>query len=90
MILYQYFSYLTCLEEFLGGHSASKKSQVQKSPKLILGGGQAISIKSQVQKSPNPARGGAITTWDEFPSFVAFSIWKLSLVYVIKILKIMK
>ena len=35
-----------------------KKSQVQKSPKLILGGGQPISIKSQVQKNPKLGRGG--------------------------------
>ena len=60
MIFYQYFSYSSCFEEFLGGHFASKKSQVQKSPNLILvrgRGGEPISIKSQVQKSPNPARG---------------------------------
>ena len=30
--------YSTCFKQFLGGHSVSKKSQVQKSPKLILGG----------------------------------------------------
>ena len=56
--LYQYFSYSTCFKELLGCHSASKKSQVQKSPKLILGGGQPISIKFQVQESHNHARGG--------------------------------
>ena len=74
MILYQYFSYSTCFEEFLGGHSTSKKSQVQKSPKLILGG-QPISIKfkkvqrwffffggggNPFQKSPNPPRGAGV------------------------------
>ena len=53
-----------------------KKSQVD-----FREGGQPISIKSQVQKSPNPARGGVISTWDEFPSFVAFSIGKLPLFY---------
>ena len=61
MILYQYFSYSTCFKEYLGGHSGLKKYQVQKSPKLILGGGgQPISKKSQVQKSPNPSRGGRV------------------------------
>ena len=62
---------------------SSKKSQVD-----FRGGGQPISIKSQVQKSPNPARGaGVITTWDQFPSFVAFSIGKLPLDKVINTVK---
>ena len=36
LLLIGFFSYSTCFKEFLGSHSASKKSQVQKSPNLIL------------------------------------------------------
>ena len=47
---------LNWFEELLGGHSTSKKSQNQKSPKMISNG-HPISIKSQVQKVPTPLGG---------------------------------
>ena len=46
MILYQYFSYSNCLENFSGSNSASKKCQVQKSHKFILGGGGSFPLYS--------------------------------------------
>ena len=69
-----------------GGQPISKKSQVQKSPKSILGGGgQPISKKSQVQKSPNPARGGwGHVHFGLIPKFRCFFDWKASLTHVYK------
>ena len=59
------FFIFNLFQRIFRGSFSFKKSQVKKSPKLILGGGrgQPISIKSQVQKSPNPARGGSSPLW---------------------------
>ena len=55
----------TCFEEFLGGHSASKKSQVQKSPKF--------------KKVPTPPGGGGHFDFGPSPKFPRFFVWKTSL-----------
>ena len=48
------FSYSACFEKNLGGHSTSKRSQVQKSPKLILGGGSTHFNKVPSSKKSQP------------------------------------
>ena len=61
---YQYFSYSTCLEEFLGGHSASKVD-------FSGEGGQPILIKSQVRR-----KEGGHSYFGPIPQFPRFLAWK--------------